>query len=341
MVFWHPSATHAKSRNYAEVLTPIRAATHAAAGRRNLPRSPTGDTPSLPVAAFSSRLVFLLPLLALEINHDVASRCLRAHRGRCAVTKTVLLIALAFVVIDSAPAVEFSVGQKEVIYTNKQRTSKKLGTWPDGNLGVVRNAQGGYEFYGANGGSPAKTTGTLATPGNSKQSVSITNLPNKAFDYVSGGPIYQDPTSGARLMIYHAETHGKSAKDFYSMLGMAVSTDSSGLQFRDLGIIVQPNLSSGQAEIGGGSFAIMGDYMQRVLQGYGSVRRHQRTGRRAGSHLRSRQQRARRPRHFVHQILQRRLVATRSRRHSRRRWKSGIRRICGRPSRTTTISTSW
>ncbi len=172
----------------------------------------------------------------------------------------VALSALVFVLAGSAGAVDFSVGPKEIIYSKNQRTNKKLSTWPDGNLGVVRNAQGTYDFYGANGGSPAKTTGTLTDPGRAKQSVSITNR-KQAFDYIAGGPIYQDPTSGARLMIYHAETHGRSAKDFYSMLGMAVSTDASGRQFRDLGIIVQPNLLSGQAEITGGSFAIVGDYM--------------------------------------------------------------------------------
>jgi hypothetical protein len=71
----------------------------------------------------------------------------------------VVLVALVFVVVGDAGAVNFAVGPKEVIYTKKQRTDKKLGTWPDGNLGVVRNAQGTFDFYGANGRNPAKTTG--------------------------------------------------------------------------------------------------------------------------------------------------------------------------------------
>src|SRR5262245_29973468 len=139
------------------------------------------------------------------------------------IIRLVIVSGLAFALADSAWAVDFSVGQREVIYTKNQRQNKKLTNWPDGSLGVVRNAQGGYEFYGANGGSPAKTTGTLTDPGRGKQSVSIINR-TQGFDYLSGGPIYQDPTSGLRLMIYHAETHGRSAKDFYSMLGLAAST---------------------------------------------------------------------------------------------------------------------
>ena len=73
----------------------------------------------------------------------------------------------------------------------------------------------------------------------------------------AGGPVYHDPATGARLMIYHAEKHGRSAKDFYSVLGLAVSTDAAGLKFRDLGTIIEPNLQTGQTEVGGGSFAVV------------------------------------------------------------------------------------
>src|SRR5262245_8976159 len=85
----------------------------------------------------------------------------------------VALGALVFVLAGTAGSVDISIGNQEVIYTKTQRTNKKLSTWPDGSLGVLRNAQGNYEFYGANGGSPVKTTGSLWTPGNSKKAVSI------------------------------------------------------------------------------------------------------------------------------------------------------------------------
>jgi hypothetical protein len=75
-------------------------------------------------------------------------------------------------------------------------------------------------------------------------------------------------------MIYHAETHGKSVRDFHSVLGLAVSTDPSGVRFRDLGTIVEPNLQRGRAEIGGGTFAIVDSYLhvyfRDAYQGGGS-----------------------------------------------------------------------
>ncbi len=168
---------------------------------------------------------------------------------------------MIFAAAGSAQAVYFSVGSKETIYTTSQRKSKKLATWPDGNIGIVSNGNGTFDFYGANGGKPAKTTGTLTDPGKSKKSVSITGLPKKTFDYVSGGPIYRDPASGAKIMVYHAEKHGKSAKDYYSVLGLAVSTDAAGVTFRDLGTVIEPNLQSGLTEIGGGSFAVVDNHL--------------------------------------------------------------------------------
>ncbi len=175
--------------------------------------------------------------------------------------RPVLLLAAIVINADVARAIDFVVGPEEVIYTKSQRSSLKLKTWPDGNLGVIANGDGTYDFYAANGPKPVMTTGTLTNPGTWKQSVTISNLPSKTFDYVSGGPVYQDPTSGARLMIYHAEKHGKSSKDFYSVLGLAVSTDTAGLAFRDLGTIVEPNLATGRTEVGGGSFAIVDDHL--------------------------------------------------------------------------------
>ena len=121
--------------------------------------------------------------------------------------------------MDAAHAVDFSVGEREVIYSTKQRKAKKLQTWPDGSLGVVANGSGGYEFYGANGRARVKTIGSLDDPARSKSSVTITGVPKKKYDYLSGGPVYVDPDTGARLMIYHAEKHGKSAEEFSQHVG--------------------------------------------------------------------------------------------------------------------------
>src|SRR4051812_8207822 len=160
--------------------------------------------------------------------------------------------------IGAADAVEFSIGDAAIVYSKSQRKSAGGSNWPDGSFGVVSNGNGTYDFYGANSSDSVLTTGTLDNPGATKQSVSIVGIPNKTFSYVAGGPIFEDPYSGARLMIYHAEDGGKG-KTFYSMLGMAIATD--GRTFRDLGLIIKPTLTSGQAEVGGGSFAIVNGYM--------------------------------------------------------------------------------
>jgi hypothetical protein len=181
---------------------------------------------------------------------------------RCLIfARFIVFVAVALTAIDSARAIDFAVGPKEVIYTTKQRKQRKVSTWPDGNLGVVATGNGGYEFYAANGPKPVKTTGTLTDPAQTTKSVTISNLPKKTFDYVSGGPVYQDAATGARLMVYHAEKHGSSAKDFHSVLGLAVSTDASGLVFRDLGTIIEPNLQYGVAEVGGGTFAVVDNHL--------------------------------------------------------------------------------
>ena len=105
-------------------------------------------------------------------------------------------------------------------------------------------------------------TGTLLDPAQSKwNTINITGIPAKTYNYVSGGPVYRDPVSGERLMIYHAEKSGASNQDFHSMLGIAVATDPSSLNFRDLGTIIEPNAQTGFAEVGGGSFAVMNGYL--------------------------------------------------------------------------------
>jgi hypothetical protein len=203
-----------------------------------------------------------------------------AHRfianARCA-----LLIAATIALVAPTTlhaALVYTVGQTEVLYTASQRRSMGLDYWVDGNLGVVPIGNGQYHFYGADGATPVRTTGTLAKPAQSKNNVSISGLPNNYFNYVAGGPVYYDSATGRRLMIYHAERHASSGMDYYSVLGMAVSTDAQGLNFRDLGVIVEPDVPMAQRsqsiEVGGGSFAVMnGDmyvYYRDYLEGGGS-----------------------------------------------------------------------
>ncbi|BBO31912.1 hypothetical protein [Lacipirellula parvula] len=184
----------------------------------------------------------------------------------------------AFVANSTDAALVYSVGDAEVLYTANQRNSLGLNYWADGNLGVVPLGNGQYDFYGANGSAPIRTTGTLANPAMSKSTVNIAGLPPGAYNYVAGGPVYTDPASGKRLMIYHAEKHASSGQDFYSVLGMAISTDSQGLNFRDLGLVVEPDVPMSQRtqsiDVGGGSFAVMNNqlyiYYRDYLEGGGS-----------------------------------------------------------------------
>lgn len=172
---------------------------------------------------------------------------------------SLLALFSALFVFNSVHAIDISIGAPQIIYTKSQRTAGGA-SWPDGSIGVVSKGGGVYDFYAANSSKIALTTGTLANPAASKRSASVSGVPRGAFSYLAGGPIFQDPYSGARLMIYHAEKGG-AGKTFYSMLGMAISTDPNGQVFRDLGVVIQPNRLAGQAEVGGGSFAIVNGYM--------------------------------------------------------------------------------
>jgi hypothetical protein len=181
------------------------------------------------------------------------------RRALCHCTKPAALLTAFLIVVDAASAATFTIGAAETVYTKKQRSSAGGSAWPDGSLGAIYNGDGTYDFYGANSSKVAYTTGTLNDPGATKQSAKVTGVP-KGFSYLAGGPVFEDPYSGARLMIYHAEDGGKG-KSFYSVLGMAISTDPAGQTFRDLGVIVRSNLPAGNAEMGGGSFAIVNGYM--------------------------------------------------------------------------------
>jgi hypothetical protein len=169
------------------------------------------------------------------------------------------ILAISFLGVDCLRAAPiFSIGAKDTVYTSSQR-KKKAKYWPDGNFGVLSNGDGTYDFYAANSSKIKVTTGTLDNPAAKKiGKAKIYGIPKKTYSYVAGGPIYEDPTSGMRLMVYHAEKHFGSR---YSVdLGLAASVDPKGLAFYDLGPIVTPNIPVGQnpysSDLGGGTFAI-------------------------------------------------------------------------------------
>ena len=142
--------------------------------------------------------------------------------------------------------------------------------WPDTPLGVVKT-DSGYAFFGSDGGkhsrqfwqgswygndkygSVTRTLGTLDNPLDFGPPVDVTINPNPdpavnpyytSYDYMGGGPAYQVPDGmvggGNLLMVYHAEIPTITTHSFYSLLGLAASTDQ-GLSWIDLGEIIRVN----------------------------------------------------------------------------------------------------
>jgi hypothetical protein len=142
--------------------------------------------------------------------------------------------------------------------------------WPDTELGVIKTTQG-YAFFGSDGGyharqnwegiiegnnrygSVTRTLGTLQNPLGSEPPIDVTIRPNPnpavnpfyaRYDYMGGGPVYRIPSgkpgAGHLLMVYHAEIPTVSTNSFYSILGLASSTDE-GFTWIDLGEIVRIN----------------------------------------------------------------------------------------------------
>ena len=183
--------------------------------------------------------------------------------------KVIAASALSLVLIGSVSAAPMSIGPKQIVYTASQ--PKKLGSWPDGNFGVISNGDGTYDFYAANSSKSQLVTGTLDNPAQSKaKKVKIYHVPKKTYKYVAGGPVYEDEATGARFMVYHAEIHKKGK--YSSVLGLAASTDPNGQAFWDLGPIIEPNMPHLQApwsvDVGGGSFAVHDGYFNVYYRDY-------------------------------------------------------------------------
>lgn len=142
--------------------------------------------------------------------------------------------------------------------------------WPDTELGVIKTAQG-YTFFGSDGGyharqdwedvsegnnkygSVTRTLGSLDDPLGSEPPIDVSIRANpdpavnpfySSYDYMGGGPVYRVPAgktgAGNLLMVYHAEIPTVTTQSFYSVLGLAASTDE-GLSWIDLGEIVRIN----------------------------------------------------------------------------------------------------
>ena len=144
--------------------------------------------------------------------------------------------------------------------------------WPDTELGVIK-ADGGYVFFGSDGGyharqfwegqyygnnkygSITRTIGTLDNPLGTEPPIDVTIHPNpdpsvnpfySSYDYMGGGPVYLVPAgkpgAGKLLMVYHAEIPTIKTQSFYSVFALASSSDN-GMNWTDLGEIIRINQS--------------------------------------------------------------------------------------------------
>jgi len=142
--------------------------------------------------------------------------------------------------------------------------------WPDTELGVIK-ANGGYVFFGSDGGyharqfwegqyygnnkygSITRTIGTLDNPLGSEPPIDVTIQANpdpsvnpfySSYDYMGGGPVYLVPPgmpgAGKLLMVYHAEIPTIQTRSFDSVFALAASSDQ-GMSWTDLGEIIRIN----------------------------------------------------------------------------------------------------
>jgi hypothetical protein len=142
--------------------------------------------------------------------------------------------------------------------------------WPDTPVGAIKIGRG-YAFFGSDGGSHARqfwqgrrygnnkfgsitrTLGSLDSPLGSAPPIDVSIDPNpdpsvnpyyRSYDYMGGGPVYKVPLgmfgAGNLLLVYHAEIPTIQTQSFYSVLGLAASSDD-GLSWTDLGEIIRVN----------------------------------------------------------------------------------------------------
>ena len=129
--------------------------------------------------------------------------------------------------------------------------------WPDTSLGVLKT-ESGLVFFASDGahhnqnnkyGSVTRTVGTLDNPLGTGSPIDVVIRPNlslnpnyTSYTYLGGARIHAipqgSPGAGSLLVVYHAEIN--TATSFYSLLGLALSSDGGG-HWTDLGEIIRPN----------------------------------------------------------------------------------------------------
>jgi hypothetical protein len=186
--------------------------------------------------------------------------------------KTLKSVAIALIsgilLLISSPfllkAALIKVSQAEVLLNAEQRLALNLHTWPDGNIGLVKQNDV-FTFYGTNGGLLSKTSGTIANPTANIHytSQNIQSL-KETYNYAGGGPIFE--INDYLFMLYHAEYHPNNRfQQFYSTIGIAYSSNQ-GEDFFDLGKIIQSTYMLDEddevaVEMGGGPFIIKDSFV--------------------------------------------------------------------------------
>jgi hypothetical protein len=155
-----------------------------------------------------------------------------------------------------------TVAQREAAARHAKPPLVDIFAWPDGPFGALKSGDG-YTFFATDGGrhrngkagSMTMTFGSLANPlgagfgSDSPVDVEIqndlgANANHRSYSYIGGGPVYLVPSglpgAGSLLTVYHAERTTTGAGGFYSLLGLARSTDG-GHSWHDLGEIVEAN----------------------------------------------------------------------------------------------------
>jgi len=159
-----------------------------------------------------------------------------------------LFLLTACATSGNTGGLNFETGKIEIIYERQPLNDAGLNYWPDGNIGVVKNKNGIYAFYAANGEiSSSMMIGTLEEPGrDSMKKLNISGVP-KEYNYAAGGPVYKidDDTL---VMFYHVEYHLNGYwRTFYTEIRIAVSTskDAGGnfIDFKDLGLVLRANMT--------------------------------------------------------------------------------------------------
>jgi len=194
-------------------------------------------------------------------------------------TLTVLLAAnLAWAQSSAShPVCQVRVAANEVIVSNRERVETGFHVlppnvipapqywpyfaWTDTPLGVLRNDDGSYTFFGSDGGCHKDCTTTKPRWGSVTISHGSLDHPlgeplgdpvpppyefvfpdthdiPQIIDYAGGGPVYRvpegEPGAGSLLLVYHTE---QPANPFWSRTGLAKSTDE-GYTWQDLGTIL-------------------------------------------------------------------------------------------------------